>query len=162
MTRGASLLLATLCLAACASHKPVSTQGTPAPAATTLIEARGVTVPLRDAVKQIAFRPLLPGNQIVSVALIPPLGGTDSKRAHGVAIEYANAGDALLLSEWPRMGFAITRSPCAPVAYRSDAFIWTTRNGLVMTLQPDGPVSPSRVLREVRRLVRAGACNKPR
>lgn len=153
------LLFAVLCLSACAPHES-SAQNTPAPAATPLIDARGVSMPLRDAVKQIAFRPLLPGSQIVSVALIPPLGGTDSLRSHGVAIEYANAGDALLLSEWPRMGFDITRSPCAPVAYRSDAFIWTTRNGLVMTLQPDGSVTPARVLREVRRLLQTGACQR--
>lgn len=131
---------------------------TPSPAATMLAGARGVTVPLPVAVKQIAFRPVIPGAQIAAVALIPPLGGTDRRESHGIAIEYARAGDALLLSEWPRLGFNVTRRPCAPVAYKSGGYLWTTRNGLVMTLQSDGAVEPSRIVREVHRLLLAGAC----
>jgi hypothetical protein len=162
MKNGVFLLVA-LFVTACASpHQSTETRGTPKPAPTLLIDARGVSMPLTDAVKQIAFRPFIPGNQIVSVALIPPLGGTDRRESHGVAIEYASAGDALLLSEWPRMGFEITRSACAPVAYKPDAYLWTTRNGLVMTLQADGAVPRSRIVREVRRLFRAGACRMPR
>jgi hypothetical protein len=160
MKKIGTLLLA-LCVSACAGARaPSETKNAPTPAATLLIQARGVNVPLTEAVKQIAFRPMLPGMQIASVALIPPLGGTDSIRSHGIAMEYANSGDALLLSEWPGLAFDVTRGPCAPVAYRRDAYIWTTRNGLVMTLQPDGAVSPSHVLREVRRLLRAGGCGR--
>jgi hypothetical protein len=162
MKNGVFLLLALLPAACASSRQPATMQDTPKPAATLLIDARGVGVPLRDAVKQIAFRPLIPGNQLVSIALIPPLGGTDGRESHGVAIEYASAGDALLLSEWPRLGFDVTGSPCAPVAYKSNAFVWTTRNGLVMTLQPDGAVPPSRITREVRRLMRAGGCRTSR
>jgi hypothetical protein len=155
----ALLLLALCCIEGCAApHESAGVEATPKPAATLLIETRGVTTPLRDAVKQIAFRPFIPGNQIVSVALIPPLGGRDSIRSHGLAIEYASAGDALLLSEWPRLGFDVTRDPCAPVAYKADGYVWTTHNGLVMTLQPDGAVTPSHVVREVRRLFVAGVC----
>jgi hypothetical protein len=158
MKNGVFLLLA-LCVSACAAPQgSAQVHDTPKPAATVLLDARGVRMPLQDAVKQIAFRPLIPPSQIVSVALIPPLGGTDRRESHGIAIEYASAGDALLLSEWPRLGFQVTRSPCAPVAYKTDAFVWTTRNGLVMTLQPDGTVAPSHVMREVRRLMRAAAC----
>jgi hypothetical protein len=158
----AALMLA-LGVSACApARQSTAAQPTPKPSATLLIDARGVSMRLEDAVKQIAFRPLIPGNQIVSVALIPPLGGVDRRESHGMAIEYASAGDALLLSEWPRLGFRVTESPCAPVAYKTDAFVWTTRNGLVMTLQPDGAVAASRVMREVRRLMRAGACRTMR
>lgn len=162
MKRSALLAFALCCITGCAgTHESAGVGSTPKPAATLLIEARGITTPLRDAVKQIAFRPFIPGNQIVSVALIPPLGGTDSLRSHGLAIEYASAGDALLLSEWPRAGFDVTRDPCAPVAYKADGYVWTTRNGLVMTLQPDGAVKPPRMRRELRRLFRAGVC-RPR
>ncbi len=159
----AFFLLLALCAAGCASvsHGADESHETPHPAATLLIDARGVTVPFTAAVRQIAFRPLVPGSQIVAVALIPPLGGVDRRESHGLAIEYANAGDALLLSEWPRLGFDITRSPCAPVAYKTDGMVWTTRNGLVMTLQPDGAVPPSRVVREAFRLLRAGGCRMP-
>ena len=146
-----------LCAAGCAhaTHAPA-----PAPQATMplLLDARGVRVPLESAVKQIAFRPFIPGPQIAAVALIPPLGGEDRRESHGVAIEYASAGDALVLSEWPRLGFRVTSSPCAPVAFKPDGLLWTTRNGLVMTLQADGTVEASRIVREAHRLLVAGAC----
>lgn len=158
------VVLLALCLTACAQnarHAETQTQDGPQPAPTLLVQARGVTVPLTQAVRQIAFKPFIPGAQIAAVALIPPLGGTDRRESHGIAIEYASAGDALVLSEWPRLGFDITRSPCAPVAYKSDGILWTTRNGQVMTLQPDGTVAPSRIVREVHRLFAAGACRTP-
>lgn len=137
-------------------------QRTPAPSPEStmplLLDSRGVRVPLESALKQIAFRPFIPGPQVAAVALVPPLGGEDRRESHGVAIEYANAGDALVLSEWPRLGFEVTGSPCAPVAYKPDGLLWTTRNGLVMTLQADGTVKPSRIVHEVHRLFQAGAC----
>jgi hypothetical protein len=145
-------------LAGCVETPHAQRTQTPKPMATMLADARGVSVPLTVAVKQIAFRPMVPDAQIADVALIPPLGGTDRRESHGIAIEYARAGDALLLSEWPRLGFNVTRRPCAPVAYKPGGYLWTTRNGLVMTLQSDGAVAPSRIVREVHRLLRSGAC----
>lgn len=148
-----------------AAHGDGQSTSEPRPAPTLLIDSRGVTVPLTRAVHQIAFRPFIPSAQIAAIALIPPLGGEDSRATHGLAIEYARRGNALLLSEWPRAGFRIvmagediTRRPCAPVAYKTDGLMWTTRNGLLMTLQPDGAVAPTLVEREVRRLITAGAC----
>jgi hypothetical protein len=148
-----------LCAAGCA-HTPRTPASTPAPQSTMtlLLDSRGVRVPLERAIEQIAFRPFVPGPQIAAVALIPPLGGVDRRESHGVAIEYASAGDALVLSEWPRLNFDVTGSPCAPVAYKPDGLIWSTRNGLVMTLQADGAVQPSRIVREAHRLLQAGAC----
>jgi hypothetical protein len=158
-----------LALAAGCAGKPHDSAhaqtATPQPAATLLIESRGVAVPLTKAVHEIAFRPFIPGAQIAEIALIPPLGGEDKRETHGLAIEYANRGNALLLSQWPRAGFHIamngadiTQRPCAPVAFKTDGLIWTTRNGLVMTLQPDGAVSPALIEREAHRLIAAGAC----
>jgi hypothetical protein len=158
-------LLFTALAAGCGAANHAGESRTPAPASTLLIQSRGEVMPLRDAVHQIAFRPFLPSLQIAQIAVIPPLGGIDSRKSHGIAIEYESAGDALLLSQWPRAGFAIrvasldldTR-PCTAVTYKTDGYLWTTRNGLVMTLQPDGTVAPSRIAREAHRLLRAGAC----
>jgi hypothetical protein len=122
-------------------------------------------MPLDEAARQIAFRPYLPDARIVAVAALPMLGGEDRRETHGLAIEYDREGDALMLSEWPRNGFNIriaaadiTHRPCAPVAYKVGGFIWTTRSGLVMTLQPDGKLATSRIAREAHRLLAAGAC----
>lgn len=132
-----------------------------------LIESRGVTMPLAQAVRKLSFPPFIPSAEIASVALIPPLNDDEDKREPGIALEYERDGDALLLSQWPRKGIEIvvagvdaTSRPCAPVAYKPDGLLWTTRDGRVMTLQPDGAVAPALVAREVDRLLRAGACQR--
>jgi hypothetical protein len=154
----AALTLAPVC--ACA-HAGKAAPG-PVPSTSLLIGARGAIVTLPQAQSRVRFAPFVPGAQIVAVALIPPLH-VDHRKDAGVAMEYERAGDALLLSQWPRgdlnvgvAGNAIHR-PCAPVAYKADGFLWTTRSGLVMTLQPDGAVAPGRLMREARRLA-AGSC----
>ena len=158
------LAFAALC-AACGGNAAQDT-ATPAPAQTLLIESRGVPVTLAAAVRKARFAPFIPSPQIVKVALIPPLSDADEKRGYvGIAIEYESGGDALLLSQWPAAGFDIavgafdaTSRPCAPIAYKADGLLWTTRDGRVMTLQPDGTVLPSRIRREADRLLSAGAC----
>lgn len=159
--------LALLFVTACSGASHGERQATPQPQPTLLAQSRGVVVPLSAAVRQIAFRPVIPGAQIAAVALIPPLGGADSRKTHGLAIEYASGGNALLLSQWPRPGFALTvngvdltASPCAPVAYKTDGLLWATRNGLVMTLQPDGFIPAPRLAREAGRLMSAAGCRK--
>lgn len=165
--KNAIAALALLLITACSGASHGEQQATPQPQPTLLIQSRGTVVPLTAAVRQIAFRPVIPGAQIAAIALIPPLGGVDSRKTHGLAIEYANSGSALLLSQWPHPGFSmtvngvdLTGSPCAPVAYKTDGLLWTTRNGLVMTLQPDGAVSASRLAREADRLMVAAGCRK--
>ncbi|HLI97003.1 MAG TPA: hypothetical protein VKT72_13120, partial [Candidatus Baltobacteraceae bacterium] len=138
----------------------------PAPVATLLIESKGVTMPLKLAVRTLTFKPFIPPVQILQSAIIPPLN-VDQQKNHGLAIEYAQNGSVLLLSQWPRAGFAVpppvlgTRV-CEPVSYKSDGLLWATRNGLVMTLQPDGRVPAARIVRESRRLLRLGACGESR
>lgn len=162
--------MAVAVLCACAGKgNDASAQQTPQPSATMLISARGVVMPLTAAVRKITFAPFIPSAQIAGVAVIPPLSDDDGKRFPGVAIEYESNGDALLLSQWPRAGldiavagFDATRRPCAPVAYKPDGLLWTTRDGRVMTLQPDGVVAPSRIAREASRLLRTGACGRTR
>ena len=161
-------LLAAVLLCSCAgkagsAHDPQ----TPGPAPTLLVASRGITMPLRNAVRYLNFAPFIPSAQIAGVAVIPPLSDDEKKRAPGIAIEYDDGGDALLLSQWPREGLRIavggfdaTSRPCAPVAYKPDGLLWTTRNGRVMTLQADGTVAASRVAREAGRLLRAGACER--
>lgn len=157
-------VLLTAALAAC-SH-----QDGPAPSASAsvppmLIEQRGVTMPLQDAVKEIAFRPVLPPGQVLAFAVIPPLGGADTRANHGLAAEYATGRVAMVLSEWPKGSFTlafpgkdITNSPCEFAKFSSTGIAWTSRRGLLLTLQPDGNVSPRAVEAEARRLIAAGAC----
>ncbi|HLI94714.1 MAG TPA: hypothetical protein VKT72_01370 [Candidatus Baltobacteraceae bacterium] len=139
------------------------------PSTQLLIDSRGVAMSLASAVKTVNFVPFIPSAQIIRVAVIPPLSDAQDHRAvPGIAIEYESGGDALLLSQWLRGGLAIavgaddlTTRPCAPAAYKADGLLWTTRNGRVMTLQPDGPVVESRIANEANRLLRAGACGRP-
>lgn len=161
----APFALALALLTGCAHGSGSHAAQTPNPISTLLIESKGVTMPLQLAVHTLAFRPFIPGSQIVQVAVIPPLN-VDRQKDHGLAIEYAAGGSALLLSQWPRASFRVAAEgdggvagrPCSPAAYDADGLIWTTRNGLVMTLQPDGTVPASHLASEARRLLEAGAC----
>ena len=169
----AALFAAAVLCTACGGSKDAHAQDPPSPqpsARALLIDSRGVVMPLADAVKTVRFVPFIPSAQIVSVAVIPPLSDAADRNAQpGLAIEYESGGDALLLSQWPRAGLNIsvgatnaTSRPCAPVAYQADGLLWTTRNGRVMTVQPDGSVLASRIAREADRLLRAGACGRER
>jgi hypothetical protein len=133
-----------------------------------LIDDKGITMPMDRALAQIAFAPYVPTDQVIAVAVIPPLGGQDFRGSRGLAIEYERGGDALLLSQWPRRGMRInigmqdvTDRPCTVVGYSAGGYLWTTRSGRVMTLQSDGPVAGARIEAEARRLLRSGACGGP-
>jgi hypothetical protein len=162
------IALAVVCSACGGSGGKGGDSAQPAPSPTLLIQTRGVPVSLETAVRKAKFAPFIPSAQIAGVALLPPLSDDASKNRYvGIGIEYESDGDALLLSQWPRAGFDIavgamdaTSRPCAPVAYKPDGLLWTTRDGRVMTLQPDGTVLPARVQREAGRLLRAGACQR--
>lgn len=167
MKLASAFLLAGLALCGGCSGDRAGTTDGPRPAPTLLIESRGVTMPLADAVRKTGFSPFIPSAQIAAVAAIPPLNDDEKTREPGIAIEYEKRGDALLLSQWPRARLGITvagvdaiRRPCAPVAYKPGGLLWTTRDGRVMTLQPDGAIAPARIARETDRLLRAGACGR--
>ena len=127
-------------------------------------------MPLDEAVRKIAFRPFVPSHQLLDVALQPPLSAEDVRldkvgKARGIAFEYSTNGVAMVLSEWPRgdlqmdfNGFSLTGEPCTVLKYAPDSVMWTTKNGMVMTLQPDGRVKPKRVVDEAHRLLHSGAC----
>ena len=130
-----------------------------------MITDRGTVMPLEQAVTKIGFRPYLPPGQILAFAVIPPLGSLDTVANRGLAIEYVVGGQAMLLSEWPKQGFALTlggkniaTSPCVMAHYKIDGPAWTSRRGLLFTLQPDGNVNAKIVDAEARRLMRSGAC----
>ncbi len=131
-----------------------------------MIDDRGITMPLEQAVTKIAYRPWLPQGQILKFAVIPPLGDVDTPAHRGVGIEYVAMHQPMLLSEWPKQNFTllflhnqdITLTPCAIAHYKTDGVAWTTRGRLAMTLQPDGSVDPKVVENEARRLIAAGAC----
>lgn len=166
MKRAAAFILA-LSIAACSGAQRQSSAPSPQPSP--LIESRGVVMPLPQARANIAFTPWIPRGHLLEVAVIPPLGGTDNHATHGIAMEYENSGARLLLSQWPRSGYRIAvgdldavHRPCGPLALAGSAsgsLLWTTRNGLVMTLQPDGAAAGPRLAGEARRLLAASGCS---
>jgi hypothetical protein len=131
-----------------------------------LIDDRGISMPLEEAVTKIDYRPWIPPGQVLKYAVIPPLGGADTPSNRGIAVEYEVKGTAMLLSEWPKQNFTllflraqdITTKPCEIAHYKLDGVAWTTHGPLAMTLQPDGNVSPKAVEAEARRLLANGAC----
>lgn len=161
-------LAALLCIlfSSCAAGAPRKPKAAPAPTPALLIDARGVVMPAAQARSKIAFKPVVPANAL-AVAAVPPLAGPDGIATHGFAVEYQSGADRFLLTQWPRNGlnvavgsFNAAHRPCAPVAYKADGLLWATRNGLVMTLQPDGAVSGSRLASESRRLTATYGCSK--
>jgi hypothetical protein len=154
------LIAAAIALSACGGQKHPASDASAPPL---LIDRRGITMPLEQAVTHIAFRPYVPA-QAIAFAVLPPLGDVDNNAHRGLGIEYQAGHDAMLLSEWPKQGFSIefghggALSECRPEHYSTTSVAWTTPGNLVMTLQPDGPVDASEVDREALRLIRAGAC----
>ena len=139
----------------------------PIPTPPSLISKLGVSTPFEKAVRGISFRPFVPSRQLVDVALIAPLRAKDDDNRHnrGIAFEYAASGHAMALSEWPLHGdhfsagvAEIGGTPCEIAPFKADGVRWTTRGDLLMTLQADGKIKPSRVQAEARRLLQRGAC----
>ncbi len=160
MRRFAIALLMLVPLAACARKaEPVST---PPPL---LIDQRGTTMPLTEAITHVAFKPFIPAQQVLAYAVLPPLGDVDTDAHRGLGIEYVVNGESMLLSQWPKQDFTIAFgrdvadiAPCTIAHYKNDGVAWLTPHDVVATLQPDGNVAPSTVDNEARRLMRAGAC----
>ncbi len=158
------LVTSTLLLALVACHRGQTAATASLPPM--LIDDRGISMPLEDAVTKISYRPWIPPGQILKYAVIPALGGADIPENRGIAIEYEIDGKAMLLSEWPKQNFTllflraqdITGKPCEIAHYKVDGVAWTTHGPLTMTLQPDGNVSPQAVETEARRLLASGAC----
>lgn len=131
-----------------------------------MIDDRGISMPLEEAVTKISYRPWIPPVQILKYAVTPPLGGLDIPDNRGVAIEYERNGAAWLLSEWPKQNFTllflrgqdITSRPCIVAHYKPDGVAWTTNGKLAMTLQPDGTQTSKAVEAEAKRLLANGAC----
>ena len=96
----------------------------------------------------------------------PAFGDLDTKAHRGLAMEYEAQRRAYVLSEWPRQSFRITflkaditSTPCTLAHYSRNGVAWTSRRSLLLTLQPDGRVSPSAVEAEAHRLLGAGGCS---
>ncbi|MEO9169932.1 MAG: hypothetical protein ABI282_00740 [Candidatus Baltobacteraceae bacterium] len=131
-----------------------------------LIDDRGIVMPFEQAVAKIDYRPWIPPTHILKFAVIPPLGDLDTPKHRGIAIEYQDGRQAMLLSEWPKQNFSllflhntdVSLSPCTIAHYKADGIAWTTHGKLAMTLQPDGNAEPKTVEKEARRLIAAGAC----
>ena len=122
-------------------------------------------MPLEQAVTKISYRSYMPNVQVLKVALIPPLGGQDTPANRGIALEYAAGKNAMLLSQWPSQHFPVVFNgvdivlhPCTPEHFDASSVAWSSRSGLVMTLQPDGRLPVATVQAEAKRLLLAGAC----
>ena len=159
--RRIGIALSLVLFAACARHADAP-KATPPPM---LIDDRGTSMPLEQAITHVVFRPFIPAEQILGYAVLPPLGDLDTDAHRGLGIEYVSNNRAMLLSQWPKQDFVIAfaRSmgeigPCTLGHYKVDGAAWLTSSNVVMTLQPDGSVSPTVVDDEARRLMRAGAC----
>ncbi len=131
-------------LVACGARQPAPS---PTPSATPmLIDDRGVTMPLTKVMTQTRLHPFLPVATHQVYAVIPPLGGRDTRATRGIAIEYDGYhGSRVLLSEWPAQTFSIrfgthnvSGNPCSLVEYDPGRFAFSTRQGLVATVQGDG------------------------
>lgn len=144
-------------------HRSTAPEPTPTP--DTLVSHLGISTPFTKAVRGIAFRPYLPARQFLDVALVAPLNGDDVRENRGIAIEYVAGGQALVLSQWPMHGDIqlgqqqLGASPCTLIKIKATSVMWTTRSRLLMTLQPDGKIKPSRIFAEARRLLARGACS---
>jgi hypothetical protein len=165
MRRFPSVVACVLLLFPCAcAHKDTTTAEPSLPPM--LIDARGVVMPLDQAMTKISYRPWIPPRQALKFAVIPPLGDLDTPDHRGIAVEYRYGTSQMLLSQWPQQNFEltfahnsdITATPCEIVHYKSDGVAWTTRTRLAMTLQPDGNVNSKDVDTEARRLIAAGGC----
>lgn len=156
------LTLAAIAASGCGhARKPAETASAPP----LLLDGRGIIMPFEKVMTHVSFRPVVPSQQVLAFAVLPPLGGADNNANRGVGIEYLAGHDAMLLSEWPKQQFnvafkrgAMSMSPCTPAHYSAQAVAWTTSSNIVLTLQPDGDVPPGAVDREARRLTRPGAC----
>jgi hypothetical protein len=143
-----------------------SPTSTPVPA---LIARRGEEHTLAEALDGIGFKPFVPQHvTIVTAALLPAFSGDDLRKNRGIGIEYESSGRLYALSQWPSNGDspdgmkpAGSESGCDIESFRRDAFSWSSATR-VATLQPDGNVPPSLVLREARRIIREGACRDQR
>ena len=131
-----------------------------------LIDTLGVTMPLEQLVTKIAYRPYIPRVQALRFAAIPPLGGADTPDGRGIAIEYAAGKNAMVLSEWPSRhlpvtfdGVNVVLRPCTGERFDRSSVAWSSRSGLVMTLQPDGALPAGTVAAEARHLMASGACS---
>lgn len=160
MTPYAAWIAAALLLGGCA--RAAHPKPTPPPL---LIDQRGTTMPFREAVKHIAFRPLIPSPQVLAYAVLPPLGGPDTDAHRGLGIEFVAHGQALLLSQWPKGTFAVgfghgggPTASCRLARYSPTGWAWITPQAIVTTLQPDGNVDARFVAAEARALMDGDSC----
>lgn len=164
---GLAAALLVLAVAACGGGKPAAPAATPTPES--FLSHRGTIMPVRSALKEIAFKPFFPSRQIVETALLPAYnGGDDIKRNRGIGFEYVSTHESYVLSQWPgkpKSGPVSLPSEqgCGLSGYAIGAnkghlgVLWS--NGTIVSdLQPSGNATTKATVAEARRLVRRGAC----
>jgi hypothetical protein len=148
------------------------TPPSPTPTPGTIAGRMGQEMSEQAARRGIAFRPFTPPRRILTVALIPPFHGDDTRANRGIVYEYADVwGRRFALAQWPANGGSIRRFPalvpqdadCSEAGSFSGGaqprgIVWTTARGQIRTLAPDG-ASDARTLEiEWKKLIRRGAC----
>src|ERR1700683_2714478 len=112
--RRIGIALSLVLFAACAHHADAP-KATPPPM---LIDDRGTSMPLEQAITHVAFRPFVPAGPILGYAVLPPLGDLDTDAHRGLGIEYVSNDRAMLLSQWPKkdlvIAFGHTRGQIRP------------------------------------------------
>ena len=163
------LVLLALALPACGGGKA---EPKPTPTEDTYLSHRGQVMPLRTALRSVAFQPFIPAREIVETALLPPYnGGDDVRKNRGIAFEYISSRQAYVLSQWPGPGLPGphdlgTIDGCALSAYSiaggttgKSGALWT--NGRIASnLVPAGNATDRDTFAEARRLIRRGACRR--
>ena len=95
MRTSSGILCVLLCIAlsGCGYRIVRDASATPVPVPTTtapndLIGQRGQSVPYRKAAAGIAFKPFIPSNQLLDVALLPEMRGEAVRANFGIGFEY--------------------------------------------------------------------------
>jgi hypothetical protein len=151
---------------------PALAEETPARASLSPLAHRGFVTEEATAEHAIAFRPFVPDQLPLQVALLPPFHGAQVSANEGIAYAYGRRGRTWILSEWPRGGGTLDRFAPYPAvndprcgdvhaiggSARPRGVAWSTPRGIVLTLSPDGSADPRTIVMEWQRLVRRGAC----
>jgi hypothetical protein len=88
---------------------PALAEETPARAALSPLAPRGLITEEATAEHAIAFRPFVPDQLPLQVALLPPFHGPGVSANEGIAYAYGRRGRTWILSEWPCHGGTLDR-----------------------------------------------------
>ena len=153
----ACLLLCSL-MAGCGYRLVRDAGPKPSPAPTppdTIVATRGTSMPLKQALRTIAFRPFMPPYKFIDVGVLPVLRGDEDQKGKpnpnwGIGLEYRVKYVRYALSQWPLNGAGlgsasgrkIEQNGCSMTLYKPDGVLWVSRRAIAVTLQADNTMPP--------------------